>query len=107
MNSKWIDLNIRHESKKFLEENVGNNLTDINLIRVRFLSLWIERQDKQKQNKQTGLHQTKMFPHSKENHLKWKSNLLNENIFANHISDMELISKIHKTHIQLNNKQPD
>ena len=34
MNTKWINLNIRHESIKFLEENIGNNLTDISLSKV-------------------------------------------------------------------------
>ena len=45
--SKWIqDLNIRLQTIKFLEENVGDNLTDFGLSHV--LWIWLQRQGKQK-----------------------------------------------------------
>ena len=54
INSKWIkDLNIRPETLKFLEENIGSNLTDIGLSGV-FVDLTPEAKEiKQKINETT------------------------------------------------------
>ena len=51
-----------------------------------------------------GLHQTKNLLHSKGNQQNKKTNNW-EKIFANHISDKGLISKIYKEPIHLNNKK--
>ena len=54
INSKWIkDLNIRPETLKLLEENIGSNLTDIGLSGV-FVDLTPEAKEiKQKINETT------------------------------------------------------
>ena len=50
-----------------------------------------------------GLYQTKNLLHSKSKKMKRPPTVW-EKIFANHISDKELISKIHKQLIQFNSK---
>ena len=51
--SKWIDLNIRHDTIKLLEENIGKTVFDINHINV-FLGL----SPKAIENTQMGPHQS-------------------------------------------------
>ena len=57
-------------------------------------------------NKQVGLHQTKKLLHDKENHQQNEMVYPNwEKIYAIHVSDKWLTSKIYKELIPLNSKQ--
>ena len=104
MNLKCIkDLNVRPETIKRLEENIGSKLPDIGLSN-EFLNLTPKaKATKAKINKWDIILKGFYFLPSKGNHqqnvgqpTEW------EKIFANHISDMGLISKIYKELIQLN-----
>ena len=97
INSKWIeDLNIRPETIKLLEENIGKTLSDINHSRIlcdpppRILEI------KAKINK-WDLIKLKSFCTTKETISKMKRQPLElEKIIANEATDKQLISKIHK-----------
>ena len=52
-----------------------------------------------------GLYQTKNLLHSKSNNKMKRPPTVWEKIFANHISDKELISKIYMELIELNSKK--
>ena len=72
INSKWIkelnvSLNVRPQTIKILEENIGSKILDIAC--SNFLSdIFFQARGKKEKNKQMGLHQTKMVLHSKGNH---------------------------------------
>ena len=51
VNSKWIkDLNVRAETKKLLEENIGRTLFDINHSNLFWICLLRQRETKAKIN---------------------------------------------------------
>ena len=106
INSKWIkDLNVRPETIKLLEENIGKTLCDINHSRIlcdpspRILEI------KAKINK-WDLIKIKSFCTTKESITKVKRQPSEwEKIIANEASDKELISKICKQLLKLDSRK--
>ena len=95
INSKWIkDLNIRPETIKLLEENIGKTLSDINHSRILYDPPPGILEIKAKINK-WDLINLKSFCTTKETISKVKSQPSEwEKTIANEVMDKELISKI-------------
>ena len=106
MNSKWVkDLNVRTDTIKLLEENIGRTLSDINHSKIFFDPPPTVMKTKTKINK-WDLIKLKNFYATKETISKTKGQPTEwEKIFANKVTDKELISKIHKQLMQLNIKK--
>ena len=106
INSKRIkDLNVRSESTKLLEENLGKTLSDINHSRIFYDSPPRILEIKAKINK-WDLIKIKSFCTTKETISKMKRQLSEwEKIIANEATDKELISKIYKQLLQLNSRK--
>ena len=103
INSKWIeDLNVRPESIKLLEENIGRTLDDINQSKILYDPLPRVMEIKTKVNK-WDLIKLKSFCTAKETISKVKRQPSEwEKITTNETTDKGLISKIYKQLIQLN-----
>ena len=103
INSKWIkDLNVRPETIKLLEENIGKSLSDINHSRILYDPLSRVMEIKAKINT-WGLIKMKSFCTTKETINKVNRQPLElEKIIANEAIDKELIPKIYKQLLQLN-----
>ena len=97
INSKWIkDLNVRPETIKLIEENIGKTLSDINHSRILYDPPPRILEIKAKINK-WDLMKLKSFCTMKETICKVKRQLSGwEKIIANKETDKELISKIYK-----------
>ena len=106
INSKWIkDLNVRPDTIKFLEENIGRTLSDINHSEILFDPAPREMEIKRKINK-WDLVQLQSFCTAKETLNKTKRQPLEwVKIFANKATDKGIISKIYKQLMQLNIKK--
>ena len=95
VNSGWIrDLNISHNTINFLGENIGRKISDIPRSNILTDTYPKARDIKERINK-WDLITIKSFCMAKENSTKLQREpTVWENIFANDISDKDLISKI-------------
>ena len=106
INSKWIkDLNVRPDTIKLLEENIGRTLHGINHSKILFDPPPREMEIKTKIHR-WDLMKLKSFCTAKETITKTKRQPSErEKRFANEATDKGLISKIYKQLMQLNNKK--
>jgi len=106
INSKWIkDLNVRPETIKLLEENIGKTLSDINHSKILYGPPPRVMEIKAKINK-WDLIKRKSFCTIKETISKVKRQPSEwEKIIVNEATDKELTSKIYKQLLQLNSRK--
>ena len=106
INSKWLkDLNVRQDTIKLLEENIGKTFSDINLTNVCSGQSPKATVIKAKIN-QWDLIKLKSFCTAKETKKKTKRQLTEwEKIVSNDATDKGLISRIYKRLIQLHSKK--
>ena len=105
INSKWIkDLNVRPETIKLLQENIGKTLSNINHSRILYDSPPRVLEIKAK-IKKWDLIKLKSFCTTEETISKMKRQPSEwEKIIANEATDKGLISKIYKQLLQLNSR---
>ena len=106
INSKWIkDLNVRPETLKLLEENIGRTLDDINQSKILYDPSPRVTEIKTKVNK-WDLIKLKSFGTAKETISKVKRQPSEwEKIIANETTNKGLIAKIYKQLMQLNTRK--
>ena len=106
INSKWIkDLNVRPETIKLLEENIGKTLSDINHSKSLYDPPPRILEIKAKLNK-WDLIKVKSFCTTKETISKVKRQPSDwEKIIANEATGKGLLSKIYKQLLQLNSRK--
>ena len=105
-NSKWIkDLNVRPETIKLLEENIGKTLSNINHSKILYDPPHRILEIKAKINK-WDLIKLKSFCITKETISKVKRQPSKwEKIITNEATDKELISKMYNQLLQLNSRK--
>ena len=106
INSKWIkDPNVRPETIKLLEENIGKTLSDINHSRILYDPPPRVMEIKARINKwdliklKSFCTEKETIPKVKRQHSEW------EKIIATETTDKGLISKIYKQLIQVNTRK--
>ena len=106
INSKWIkDLNVKLETIKLLEENIGRILNDLNQSKILYDPPPRVMEIKTKVNK-WDLIKLKSFLTAKETISKMKRQPSEwEEIIANETTDKGLISKIYKQLIKFNTRK--
>ena len=105
INSKWIkDLNVRLNTTKLPEENIGRTLFDINQRNI-FLNLAPKVEETKVKINKWSLIKLKSFFTTEETTDKTKRQSTEWEMFENDVTDKELISNIYKQLIQLNVKK--
>ena len=105
INSKWIkDLNVRLDTTKLPEENIGRTLFDINQRNI-FLNLAPKAEETKVKINKWSLIKLKSFFTTEETTDKTKRQSTEWEMFENDVTDKELISNIYKQLIQLNVKK--
>ena len=106
INSKWLkDLNVRQDTIKLLEENIGKTLSDINIMNI-FSGQSPKAIEIRAKINPWDLINLKSFCTAKETQKKTKRQLSEwEEIVSNDEMDMGFISRTHKQLIQLNSKK--
>ena len=107
INSKWIkDLNVRPETKKFLEEDICKTLSDINHSNILYDPTSQKLMEVKAKINKWDLIKLKSFCTVKETTSKVKRQPSEwEKIIANETTNKELISKIYKQLMQLNTRK--
>ena len=97
INSRWIkDLYLSHDTIKVLEENIGRKISDIPCSNI-FTNMSPKARDIKERINKWDLIKIESFCKGKENITKLQREpTVWESIFANDISDKDLISKIYK-----------
>ena len=106
INSKWLkDLNIRQDTIKLLEENIGKTLSDINIMNI-FSGQSPKAIEIRAKINPWDLIKLKSFCTAKETQKKTKRQLTEwEKIVSNDVTNKGLISRIYKQLTQLNSKK--
>ena len=106
INSKWLkDLNIRQDTIKLLEENIGKTLSDINIMNI-FSGQSPKAIEIRAKINPWDLIKLKSFCTAKETQKKIKRQLTEwEKIVSKNATDKGLISRIYKQLIQPNSKK--
>lgn len=103
-----MDQQLKYKSQtiKFLGENIGQNLHDTEL-GSDFLDMAPQAQEKEKINKLdlVKMKKKKMCAAKDSINRIKRQPTEQEKMFANHLSDERLISRIHEEFLQLNNKK--
>ena len=104
INSKLIKgLNVILKTIKILEENIEQKLYDIGFV-SDILDMTLKAQVKKEKNRQTELNEhLKNFVHHRHYSQSKKAKYRMGEIFANHIPDKGLMSRIYKELLKLNN----
>ena len=106
INSKWMkDLNVRQDSNKILEENIGNTLFELGHSNFLQDTSTKAKETKAKMNYWDFI-KIRSFCKAKDTVNKTQRQPTEwEKIFANDVSDRGLVSKIYKEFIKLNSKE--